>query len=119
MRCTERGFALDDIVVLSLRGRESSVVLAQEHLGDWSLIRFTGGYDAGAPVWTQGDLLVDTVRRFKGRCAPAVVLTEIDFDTLSPLMRRLLFVGMTRAQMHLELVLSTRAEAVLSRELMG
>jgi RecB family endonuclease NucS len=117
--CLERGFALDDIVVLSLRGRESSALQSLERLGGWPLIRFTGGYAAGEPVWTDGTLRIDTVRRFKGRCAPAVVLTEIDFDTLTPLLRRLLFVGMTRAQMHLELVLSPRAEVALGRELGG
>lgn len=118
-RCLERGFQLDDIAVLSLRGRESSALLSLQRLGDWPLIRFTGGYTGGQPIWTEGTLLIDTVRRFKGRCAPAVVLTEIDFETLSPLQRRLLFVGMTRAQMHLELVLSTRAEAALGQELAG
>ena len=118
-QCLERGFSLDDIVVLSLRGRDSSVLLSQERLGDWPLIRFTGAYAAGEPVWTDGTLRIDTVRRFKGRCAPAVVLTEIDFDALTPLLRRLLFVGMTRAQMHLELVLTARAEAALGQALGG
>lgn len=111
--CLERGFALDDIVVLSLRGRESSMLLSRQQLGDWPLIRFTGGYSAGQPIWTDGTLLIDTVRRFKGRCAPAVVLTEIDFEQMDALQRRLLFVGMTRAQMHLELVMSPAAQAAL------
>ena len=118
-RCIERGFALDDIVVLSLRGRESSALLARDQLGDWPLIRFTGSFDgAGMPLWTAGTLQTDTVRRFKGRCAPAVVLTEIDFDQLGSLQRQLLFVGMTRAQMHLELVLSERGQSALEKRLM-
>ncbi|MFM2060186.1 MAG: hypothetical protein RLY71_4571 [Pseudomonadota bacterium] len=53
----------------------------------------------------------------KGRSAPAVVLTEIDMEILGPLQRRLLFVGMTRAQMHLELVLSERAQKALENHL--
>lgn len=112
-RCLERGHALQDIVVLSLRGRDSSALLAGDRLGNWPLIRFTGGYDAGAPIWTAGELRIDTVRRFKGCCAPAIVLTEIDFTQIDTLQRRLLFVGMTRAQMHLELVMSDRAQHAL------
>jgi ATP:corrinoid adenosyltransferase len=116
-RCLERGYALQDIVILSLHGRDSSALLAGDRLGDWPLIRFTGGYDAGEPIWTQGELRIDTVRRFKGRCAPAVVLTEIDFTQIETLQRRLLFVGMTRAQMHLELVMSDGAQAALVGQL--
>jgi superfamily I DNA/RNA helicase len=116
-RCLERGHALQDIVVLSLRGRDSSALLAGEQLGNWPLIRFTGGYRAGEPIWTQGELHIDTVRRFKGRSAPAVVLTEIDFDQADVLHRRLLFVGMTRAQMHLELVMSEAAQRALMARL--
>lgn len=113
-RCLERGFGLDDIVVLSLHGRESSALLGRDQLGDWPLTRFTGRYDgAGEPIWSAGTLQVETVRRFKGRSAPAVVLTEIDFDSFGTLQRRLLLVGMTRAQMHLELVLSQAAQDAL------
>jgi superfamily I DNA/RNA helicase len=112
-RCLDRGHRLQDIVVLSLHGRDSSALLAGDALGRWSLIRFTGNYQAGEPVWTPGELHIDTVRRFKGRSAPAVVLTEIDFDQVDVLQRRLLFVGMTRAQMHLELVMSESAQRAL------
>jgi hypothetical protein len=69
-RCLDRGFALEDIAVVTLRGRASSVLLEQEALGKWPLRRFTGTYDAqGEPVWTQGVLLIDTVYRFKGQAA--------------------------------------------------
>lgn len=112
-RCLERGHTLRDIVLLSLHGRDSAALLAGDRLGDWPLIRFTGDYRAGEPVWTAGELHIDTVRRFKGRSAPAVVLTEIDFDQVDVLQRRLLFVGMTRAQMHLELVMSEGAQRAL------
>jgi superfamily I DNA/RNA helicase len=58
---------------------------------------------------------VETIRRFKGQSAPAVVLSEVDVDTLTPLARRLLFVGMTRAQMHLALVMSETGQEALRR----
>ena len=49
--------------------------------------------------------------------AAAVVLTECDLADLGDLNRRLLFVGLTRARMHLEWVISETTEAVLRRML--
>jgi len=113
-RCLARGFALDDIAVISMRGRERSQLQIIDTLGAWTLRRFTGAFDAGgAPVWTEGDLLVESVRRFKGQAAAAVVLTECDFAELDALNRRLLFVGLTRARVHLEWVVSDRTNQVL------
>ena len=113
-RCLKRGFELPEIAVVSLRGREGSALRELDRLGPWPLRRFTGRYDeGGAPVWTDGALLLDTVRRFKGQAAPAVVLTECDLADLSPLNRRLLFVGLTRARVHLEWVMSAGMAAML------
>lgn len=113
-RCLARGFALDDIAVISMRGRERSQLQWLDSMGNWTLRRFTGAFDAGgAPVWTEGDLLVESVRRFKGQAAAAVVLTECDFADLDAMNRRLLFVGLTRARVHLEWVLSTATSVVL------
>lgn len=114
--CLQRGFALQDIVVLCWRGRETSRLAGLAQLGDWRVTRFTGTYDAsGEPHWSDGALRIETVRRFKGQSAQAVVLTEVDFTDLTPLHRNLLFVGLTRAQMHVEWVLSDRAQAALVR----
>ena len=114
-RCLARGFALDDIAVISMRGRERSQLQDIDRLGDWTLRRFTGTFDAsGAPVWTDGDLLVESVRRFKGQAASAVVLTECDFAELDTMNRRLLFVGLTRARVHLEWVVSDRTEQLIA-----
>lgn len=112
--CLEDGFALQDIALLVWRGREQSALLRLDRLDDWTLSKFTGRYDAqGEPIWTSGDLRIDTVRRFKGQSAPAVVATEVDFDTMDTLRRRLLFVALTRAQMRVACVLSAAAERVL------
>jgi hypothetical protein len=82
------------------------------------LKRFTGQFDAGSnAIFTPGDLLVETVRRFKGQAAPAIVLTECDLEELTPLNRRLLFVGLTRARVHLEWVISGRTESALKQAL--
>ena len=119
-RCLERGFPIDQIAVVSLRGRERSALQQADRLGPWSVRRFAGTYDEGGnAVWTRGDLLVESVRRFKGQAAPAVVLTECDFGELSALTRRLLFVGLTRARLHVEWVISERAAGVVARAIDG
>ena len=62
---------------------------------------------------------LETVRRVKGQSAPAIVLTEIDFEEMGQLERNLLFVALTRASMHLELVMSESSEGVLMRQISG
>lgn len=118
-RCLDRGFPVADIAVVSLRGREHSLLQRADRLGPWPIRRFSGAFDDGGAVWTRGELLVESVRRIKGQAAQAVVLTECDFEDLSPMTRRLLFVGMTRARMHLEWVLTHRASAAVARALGG
>ena len=111
-RCIQRGFPIQVIAVVTLTGRERSRLLASETLGAWRLRRFTGRFDAARnAIWTEGDLLIETVRRFKGQSAPAVVITECDFEQLDTLARRKLFVALSRAQLHVEWVLSGRAAA--------
>jgi len=114
-RCLARGFALEDIAVVSMRGRERSVLQGLNNLGKWSLNRWTGKYDDGSnAVWKDGQLLIESVRRFKGQAAQAVVLTECDMAELDPTNRRLLFVGLTRARVHWEWVMSKATEAAIS-----
>jgi len=117
-RCLERGFKLPDIAVISLRGREHSLLLRLDKLGDWTLNRFTGKFDEGSvPIWQDGELLLESVRRFKGQAAQAVVITECDMAELDPANRRLLFVGMTRARVHLEWVISQATATMLDQVL--
>lgn len=117
-RCLQRGFGLEDIAIVSMRGRERSVLQGLENLGSWPLRRFTGRFDdGGSAIWSDGVLLIDSVRRFKGQAAPAIVLTECDLPELDPISKRLLFVGLTRAHIHLEWVVSPGTAAVLQRRL--
>jgi hypothetical protein len=91
---------------------------ALDHLGPWRLRRFTGRYDeGGGAIWAAGDLMIDSVRRFKGQAAPAIVLTECDFTDLDAMTARLLFVGLTRSRVHLEWVLSRQASQTIERAL--
>ncbi|TDV26751.1 UvrD-like helicase family protein [Paraburkholderia caballeronis] len=104
------GFRKQDIVVLSFRGREGSLLTPLDHLGPHRLRSFTGQYDLfGNPQYRDGDVLVDSIYRFKGQSAPCVIFTEIDFDTFDERAARKLFVGATRATMKLILVASLRA----------
>jgi len=109
-----RGIALADIAVLSGYGRQKSALLNADEIDGFTTKRFTGSYSRdGEAQWTRGDLLVESVYRFKGQSAAAVVLTEFDFQELNDQARHKLFVGMTRAHLAVELVLSKSAEKCL------
>ncbi len=55
--------------------------------------------------------MVESIYRFKGQSAPAVILSEVDFIELTAQECRKLLVGMTRAQHNLQIVMSAQAEA--------
>ncbi|HTH62273.1 MAG TPA: ATP-binding domain-containing protein [Paraburkholderia sp.] len=114
------GFRKQDIVVLSFRGREGSLMTPLDHLGPHRLRSFTGEYDLfGNPRYRDGDVLADSIYRFKGQSAPCVIFTEIDFDAFDERAARKLFVGATRATMKLILVASQRAANALGMEPRG
>jgi hypothetical protein len=104
----KQGLTYDDIVILTCRGAANSVFSRREKVGNVKLRRFTGGYDLfGNQVLTDGRLTFDSVFRFKGQEAPAVILADVDPD---PEKRerdaRLLYCGMTRATVRLELLVN-------------
>lgn len=108
--CYSAGFRKEDVAVVTYGGRNNSRLLAYDRIGPHTMRRFTGAYDLlGAPVFSEGDVLIESVYRFKGQSAPAVVFAEIDFETLDDKAVRKLFVGATRAMMKLVLVISERA----------
>jgi len=114
------GFKREHIALITYRGREHSAFSPLSRLGPYSLKAPTGQYDLlGNPVLTDGDILIDSVLRFKGRAAPCVILTEIDFAELDDKAMRRLFVGATRATMKLTLVASEASARVLQARLVG
>lgn len=116
--CIGLGFKRPHIALLSYRGRESSKLAPYDKLGPYPLRAPTGRYDLlGNPVYTDGDILIDSVHRFKGQAAPCVVFSEIDFESLDERATRRLFVGATRATMKLVLVVSERSAGVLLERL--
>jgi hypothetical protein len=87
------------------------VLLKADRIGPFSTRRFRGKYTPDSePIWEEGELMVESIFSFKGQSAPAIVISEIDFEKLTPLEKRKLFVGLTRAQMRVEMVISPRAE---------
>lgn len=113
--CLSEGFRKQDIVILSARGHQSSALTPFDQLGPHSLRCFTGRYDMlGGPIYSTGEILLESVYRFKGQSAPAVVLAEVDFEALDERERRKLFVGASRAMMKLVIVLSERSAALLA-----
>ncbi len=118
--CFAAGFHAADVAIVSWRGREQSELLRHDRLGANALRSFTGQYDLlGQPEYSEGDVLIESVYRFKGQSAPAVILAEIDFETLDERALRKLFVGATRAMMKLVIVLSERAERQLRARMGG
>lgn len=112
------GFRGHDIVVLSFQGRDKSQLASLDKLGEYKLGRFTGTYDNdGIPVHRTGDVRFESVFRFKGQCAPCIILTEIDFDALDEAALRRIFVGATRATVKLVLVMSDRVARMLTETL--
>ncbi len=116
--CLAEGYKKADLAVVSYSGREKSLLFPYTQLGPHSLKTFTGHYDLlGQPLYSEGDVLLDSVYRFKGQAAPAIVFAEIDFDQLDERAVRKLFVGATRAMMKLVLVVSERSAKVLLERL--
>jgi hypothetical protein len=117
-RCIGLGFRREHIALVTYRGREHSRLVGCDKLGPYPLRASTGQYDLlGNALYTEGDLMIDSVLRFKGRAAPCVVFTEIDFDMLDDAAVRRLFVGATRATMKLTLVATERAADILRERL--
>jgi len=105
-RLLNERFRPQDIAVLSCRGLESTAFKGVNRVGNHSLARFNGEYDLfGNQVYSKGQILFDTVRRFKGQQAAAVILTDVaprEHDLIQEL--QVLFCGMTRATVRLDLV---------------
>jgi hypothetical protein len=110
-RLLRRGFRAGDIAVLTTRhmvtpGAARSVFADLERVGSFTLRRFTGQYDLlGNQVLSPGQLTLDSVTRFKGQEAPAVIVVDVDPAGEDPArFERLLFSAMTRATVRLELL---------------
>lgn len=111
----KEGYAPKSIAILSFRGVKSSTLIQHDikDLAGIPLKKFQYFSDSGEAIWSDGDLLIDSIFRFKGQCADAVILTEIDFDEFNENVKKRLFVGLTRARLMVSLVVSKRVENFL------
>lgn len=119
-RLLKERFQHRQIAILSCRGLKSTAFGGRERVGNYTLSRFTDKYDLfGNQVWGKGQILFDTVRRFKGQQEAAVILTDIDpgVSASRPLEDdlRVLFCGMTRATVRLEIVCNAANPWVVER----
>jgi hypothetical protein len=113
--CLGAGFRRDMIALITFKGRDKSSLMQQGQLGPNRLKKFTGEYDMlGSPVFSDGDLLIETVYRFKGQSCPCVILTEVEFETLDEIAQRKLFVGATRATQKLVIVMTNQAARLVN-----
>jgi len=112
-RLLASGYEAGDIAVISGMGMDRSHLVRQPMLAGWHTRRFEG-YDAdGSQRYSQGLLRVDTVYRFKGLQAAAVVFAEIDIGEITPSVLNRLYTGMTRARSALSLIVSERTRDLL------
>jgi hypothetical protein len=106
----DEGFKPEQIAVLTLRGVANSPLFALSADSQVAGLRFkraTGQFSKdGDAIYSEGELLLETVHRFKGQAADAVVLVG-DIESLETEdQRRRAFVGLTRARLAVSVVCS-------------
>ncbi len=99
------GFRPEDIAVVTMRGHDRSSLSDRDCLGSAAVRRFTGNYDDnGNQMMTAGDIYFDSIGRFKGQEAQAIILCDVDPDLERVEHLSRLYCGMTRATVRLELL---------------
>ncbi len=100
------GFKPEDIAIVSCRGTQSTALGETLQIGKHKIRKFTGKYDAkNDQIYTDGDVTFETIFRFKGQQAPAVVLVDLDKTIKKDAWATgILYCAMTRATVRLELV---------------
>lgn len=100
------GFKPGDIAIISCRGMESTALRETDRLGQHFIRRFTGKYDEHEnQIYTEGELIFDTIFRYKGQQAPVIILTDLDESLeVNERSRKILYCAMTRATVLLELI---------------
>ena len=115
----QEGYSPKSIAILSFRGVKSSKLMNPDlkELSGIQLKKFQIFSESGEAIWSEGDLLTDSIFRFKGQCDDAIILTEIDFDEFTESVKKRLFVGLTRARLMVSLIVSERVEKMLDEKL--
>lgn len=104
----QQGFTPEQIAIVSLRGQSSAVYRDLSEIAGRGIRRFTGRHDNnGNPIHTVGPIQAETIYRFKGQQAPAIILTDIELSGDPEQRERetaLLWCGLTRATIACELL---------------
>ncbi len=85
---------------------DSTALSATNRLGQHYVRRFTGKYDDHEnQIYTEGEVIFDTIFRYKGQQAPVIILTDLDESLeANERSRKILYCAMTRATVLLELI---------------
>ena len=106
----DEGFKPEQMAVLTLRGVANSPLFALSPNSQVAGLRFkraTGQFTKeGSAIYSEGELLLETVHRFKGQAADAVVLVGEVEGLGDDLQRNRVFVGLTRARLAVSLVVN-------------
>lgn len=110
-----RGYAYDDLLLLTLESSRS-LDWATPTLGRHRTRWFTGRYDEdGNQILTDGDLMIESVRRAKGQQRPHVIVAGVDLERVTePEVKRALYVALTRATVGATLLRLTEPANVAS-----
>jgi hypothetical protein len=104
----DEGFEPEQMAVLTLRGVANSPLFALSPNGQVAGLRFkraTGQFTKeGSAFYSEGELLIETVHRFKGQAADAVVLVGEVENLEDEGQRHRAFVGLTRARLAVSVV---------------
>lgn len=92
-------------MILSCHGVDKSVFFETDSIGGIPLRRPTKEYRDHRQVFTPGRIGYDSIYRYKGQQAPAVILVDVDPDPEKlEQAQRTLYCGMTRATVRLDLL---------------
>jgi len=114
----EQGYELKNIVILYGKGREKSELSKLDTLGKYSLKQFTGEYTKdGENIYTEGELLVESIYRFKGLQKAVVIFAELEFERWTKHLERVIYTGCTRARLELSVLMSNDSEKILIKQI--
>ena len=104
-----RKFAPQDIVILSMRGIGNTCLGDRVRVGNHTLKRFSGEYDLlGNQVFTPGQLHLESIYRYKGQQAPAIIAIDVESRSRDEeRMQRILYTAFSRATVRLDVLVKS------------
>ncbi len=110
-----QGYSCESIAVITFGGANRSKLLhsKQTQIAGKGIKKLLGYTSDNQAQWSSGEILFDTIYRFKGLSADAVIITEVDFNEFNPQIKRKLFVALTRARLKAVIVASVEAARVI------